>query len=148
MVEQAGGFRCKGDLVLALPLRKGQTFANLSPTLPFTAARARFRHPDFLGRCSRECTAFQGVSSQGVYGIPRSLVAGSVRHSKESRLLSPTFGLRSVQLCCFSVTLFSFLASRCCSEGGSSVDSPSARCRWAWRVMTRWRARPLLMLTL
>ena len=25
-----------------------------------SAVRARFRHPDFLGRCSRECTAFQG----------------------------------------------------------------------------------------
>ena len=39
---------------------KGETIANFSPTLPFTAARTRFRHPDFLGRCSLECTAFQG----------------------------------------------------------------------------------------
>ena len=37
---------------------KGETIANFSPTLPFTAARTRFRHPDFLRRCSRECTAF------------------------------------------------------------------------------------------
>ena len=33
---------------------EGETLANVFPTLPFAAARARFRHPDFLGRCSQE----------------------------------------------------------------------------------------------
>ena len=101
---------------------EGETIANLSPTLPFTAARTRFRHPDFLGRCSRECTAFLGSL---VYCRP------------------PWVGLRSVQYCCLTITLFSFLAFRCCSDGGSSVVSATARWRWAWRVTTRWRARPL-----
>ena len=39
---------------------EGETIANFTPTLLFTAAPTRFRHPDFLGRCSWECTAFQG----------------------------------------------------------------------------------------
>ena len=33
-------------------------------------------------------------------------------------------------------------------EGSSDADSLLARCRWAWRVTTRGRARPPLMLTL
>ena len=34
--------------------------ANFSSTFPFTAARTRFRHPDFLRRYSWEFTAFLG----------------------------------------------------------------------------------------
>ena len=102
-----------------IPALKGKTIANFSLTLPFTAARSRFRHPDFLGRCSWECTAFPGSL---VYCRPP--------------------WLRSMQYCCFTITLFSFLAFRCCSAGGSSVVSETARWRWAWLVLTRWARRP------
>ena len=73
--------------------------------------------------------------------------AGSVRPPNGVSSVVAHFRLRSLQFCCFSVALFSFLAFRCCSGRSSSVDSASARCRWAWRVTTRWRARPPLMLT-
>ena len=43
-----------------IPALKGETIASFSATLPFTAARKSFRHPDFLGKCSQECTAFLG----------------------------------------------------------------------------------------
>ena len=36
---------------------------------------------------------------------------------------------------------------RGCSEGGSLEDSVTSRWRWAWRVTTRGRARPPLVLT-
>ena len=39
---------------------QGGNYRQFFPALPFTAALARFRHPDFLGRCSRECKAFLG----------------------------------------------------------------------------------------
>ena len=67
----------------------------------------------------------------GVYGLPWLSRPLSVAH----------LGLRSGQYCCFTIT-------RCCSEGGFSVVSATARWRWAWRVTTRWRARPPSMLTL
>ena len=44
---------------------------------------------------------------------------------------------------CSAFTLFAAAAKFC-----SSAVSASARCRWACRVSTRWRARPPLMLTL
>ena len=76
------------------PALKEETIANFSPTLPFTATRTRFRHLDFLEKVQ-----------PGVYGFPRDF-SSIVAH----------FELRSVQFCCFSVTLFSFLAFCCCSE--------------------------------
>ena len=39
---------------------EGKTIANFSPTLPFTAALARFCHPDFLGRRSRSVRPSKG----------------------------------------------------------------------------------------
>ena len=104
---------------------EGTNYRQFFPTLPFTAARARFRHPHFLGRCSRECTAFQ----QGVFVFCRPLWA--------SQRVFMLLLRHSVQLSRFSQA----------RRRGSSVDSASARCRWAWRVTTRWRARPPLMLT-
>ena len=100
---------------------EGRNYRHFFPTLPFTAARARFR----LEGAAGNVRPFKGVSS-------------IVAH----------FGFRSVQFSCSALTTFSVLAMRGCSEGGSSEDSVATWWRWAWRVTTRWRARPPLMLTL
>ena len=73
------------------------------PTLPFTAARAHFRHPDFLG---------------GVYGLPR-----------ESRLLSPTLG--SAAYCSATSHSLRSAFSRCAASSypmalGVARDDPLA----------------------
>ena len=113
------------------------------------ASRARVTscsHSRFKGENYRRCFPQRFRSQSRVHVLVTRIslegAAGSVRPSREVLSFVAHLGLRCVQYCCFTVTLFRFLAFRDCSEGGSAVFSATTRWRRAWSATTRWRARP------
>ena len=121
--EQAGGFRCKGDLVFRIPALKGR---NLSPFFPQRFRACTFPSPGFSWKVAAgSVRPFKGVSS---------FVAHFWVPQRAAQLLRTRYVQRP---------------SRCarCNEGLFCRFSDFRDNLGLGGVTSRWRARPPLMLT-